>query len=340
MSPSYDRDATVHYTFRVISQQNMRDQHMWISVFMCPQHSTFTRVQRLSCGLAIILSSMFANIMYYEVSSSAYDEIIFDEFTLHLDHVAIGIQSAFVVVPVNELIVLIFRTVAVEEGAFIVHYGGTQGKDNIKVGDDAGYNHMTDDTDSDGILSSDSSTYSKGYIHKNVLRLKRTRFTSRNANTSANATTENVSSSNIISKNGDRNINQNRNIHRNQISASNADTLSNTVSSVGSWTRRSNLCPYITRWFTLPSWWVYIAWTLTVITCLVSSFFVVVYGLANPHFKNVAWILSFVMSSSGDVCVIQPVKIAVVVIVMTLLLNRPVTPTFEARKLENLGKYI
>ena len=96
------------YTFRVTSLQNMRDQHMWVSIFMCPQHSTFTRVERLSCGMAIILSSMFANIMYYEVSSSAYDEIIFDEFTIHLDHVAISIESAFVVVPVNALIVLIF----------------------------------------------------------------------------------------------------------------------------------------------------------------------------------------------------------------------------------------
>jgi len=339
---------------------------------------------------------MFANIMFYNVTSPTYDEIIYEELEISLEAFIIGIESAIIIVPINGLIMLIFRNVVnVEEGAFVVHYGGEHGNDNIDVRDDIDNTKVcganTDDTDSDcmsvnnkvyvaktadndweGLSSSDSdasSTHAEGYIITKVLhRLTRTRLTSRkNTITSGNAIAASRSSSkNNKRSNSNRSNNRKRNTNRNsnRISVSDNYNYRNKVSFSRNKSSKINISgdhkiihsssnisiknmdwlyhPFagISKWFALPWWCVYIAWTLTVITCLVSSFFVIVYGLSNTHYKNVAWTLSFFLSTSGDVCVIQPFRVAIVVMITILFLNRPVKPTIEAKKLDNLGKYM
>jgi len=76
------------------------------------------------------------------------------------------------------------------------------------------------------------------------------------------------------------------------------------------------------------------------LTSLGSSFLIMAYGFSNPHYKNVAWTVSFLLSISGDIFVIQPFKVAALVMIATSLLNHPVKPSFESSQLENLGKYI
>ena len=335
------------YTFRVMSLQCIRDQHMWISIFLCPKHSTFTRVQRLSCGFAIVLSSMFANIMFYKARSAAHDQLLFDEFSITLGTLVIGIESAIIIIPINGLILLIFRYVAVEEEDFVVHYGGNHDDENSAIRGDTDSEQMhdakTEGNDSNDMSSGESSsgtnTHSKGKIRKSILVLARMRLASRTFKASGDASAVNRSSSNSNSSSKrNRNRITKRNRNRNSIRIKNK--ISNTSISIASITSRDRPISNDADWCTLPWWWVYIGWTMTVITCLVSSFFVIVYGLSNTHYKNVAWTLSFFLSTSGDVCVIQPIKVTLFVVILTLLLNRPVTPTFEARNLENLGTYI
>ena len=219
----------VTYSLRVISQQSIRDHHMWVSIFTCPHHSIFTRVQRLSCGFAFVLLSMLANIMFYKVRSPARDILIFSELTINLDTVVIGIQSAIIVFPINGLIILIFRKVGMNTGAFCVHYGGDS-------------NIPTDCSDSSDMFT--------------------------------------------------------------------------------------------------PTWWFdWVGWTLTIIICFVSSFFVIAYGLSNTHYKNVAWAFSFFMSASGNVLFIQPIKVAAWIMIAIFIFNSPVKPSFEVTQLDNLGKH-
>jgi len=218
------------YSLRVISQQSMRDQHMWVSIFTCPHHSIFTRVQRLSCGFAFVLLSMLANIMFYKARSPTHDILIFNELTINLDAVVKGIESALIVFPINGLIILIFRKVGMNKGAFCVHYGG------------------------DTTLTTDCSDSSDMFT---------------------------------------------------------------------------------------PTWWFdWVGWTLTIMVCLVSSFFVIAYGLSNTHYKNVAWMFSFFMSASGNICVIQPIKVAMWIMIAIFIFNSPVKPSFEVTQLDNLGKHM
>ncbi|XP_061173587.1 uncharacterized protein LOC133182755 [Saccostrea echinata] len=57
------------------TQLNITDHHLWLSLLFRPRKSRFTRVQRLSCVLALLFLSMISNAMYYK---SAEEEATYD----------------------------------------------------------------------------------------------------------------------------------------------------------------------------------------------------------------------------------------------------------------------
>lgn len=95
------------------TRKNLLDGHLWLSVFTRPPKSTFTRVQRLSCCLSLMLSTMLANLMFYKAgpddNSTASQSIHIGPFIFSVKQIMIGVQSSFVVLPVNMIIVSIFR---------------------------------------------------------------------------------------------------------------------------------------------------------------------------------------------------------------------------------------
>ena len=324
------------YAFRVISQQSMRDQHVWVSIFTCPQHSTFTRVQRLTCGFAIVMSTMLANIMFYKVKSPAHDALIFSELTINLGALVKSAESALIVMPINGLIMLMFRKLSViTKGAYVVRYGGDLSNSPYKVysghenaddqdatddetisDDETQSDTITENSDSESTLSSTSNDTSstEDDLDNEQVDWEYTRKRPLNSNVNANAAADNSPSSSSNSN-----------------TRSNSSGISNSSGSVGE--AKTNACA-------LPWWFILFAWTLPILTCLVSSFFVIAYGLSNTHYKNVAWACAFFMSVLGNVCVIQPIKVAAFVFILTSVLDHSVKPTFQATTLDNLGKYV
>ena len=92
--------------------------------------------------------------------------------------------------------------------------------------------------------------------------------------------------------------------------------------------------------FILPWWCIYIAWALTLSTCLMSSYVVLVYGLTFGFNKSVAWLTSFVTAATNNAAVFQPLKVAVVVIIVTLLLKKPVGPVADITRQVNIGRLL
>eukprot|EP00058_Branchiostoma_floridae_P016495 XP_002601983.1 hypothetical protein BRAFLDRAFT_98933 [Branchiostoma floridae] len=97
------------------SSRDMNDGHLWFSVAGRPARSPFTRVQRLSCCLTLLYSTMLTNIMFFgrgddfdppEPLRIAGLEI---DPPISLPQLMIGIQSAVIILPVNLLIVFLFR---------------------------------------------------------------------------------------------------------------------------------------------------------------------------------------------------------------------------------------
>lgn len=99
--------------FSTEARKNLTDNHLWFSVLARPPKSTFTRVQRLSCCLSVILTTMVANAMFYQVGdeSSSGTSIHVGPFSFSIKQISIGITSSMVVLPVNILVVTIFRKI-------------------------------------------------------------------------------------------------------------------------------------------------------------------------------------------------------------------------------------
>ncbi|CAD5121089.1 DgyrCDS9629 [Dimorphilus gyrociliatus] len=92
-------------------RRKLTDDHLWISVLSRPTRSVFNRLQRASCCLSLITTSMLASAMFYRTTKdeSADSVIKFGPLKFSLQQLWIGAMSGLVVVPVNLLIVTIFR---------------------------------------------------------------------------------------------------------------------------------------------------------------------------------------------------------------------------------------
>ena len=47
-------------------KKKFTDSHLWFSVFARPSKSSFTRIQRLSCCMSLLFTTMIANAMFYQ----------------------------------------------------------------------------------------------------------------------------------------------------------------------------------------------------------------------------------------------------------------------------------
>lgn len=91
--------------FLIDLSHKLRKNHMWFSVFTDIVPKPFNRLQRLSCCLAMLLSSLVCNIMFFnlninEQSGSREGRII--------RSMMIGIESVFITIPVQILITFFF----------------------------------------------------------------------------------------------------------------------------------------------------------------------------------------------------------------------------------------
>ncbi|XP_022803339.1 polycystic kidney disease protein 1-like 2 [Stylophora pistillata] len=90
-------------------RRGLTEWHIWVSVAAKLKQSRFTRVQRLSCCLSVLLTSMFANAMFYKLGGKYEQPIQVGPLKMSGRQVVTGIESALAVAPVNIIIVLLFQ---------------------------------------------------------------------------------------------------------------------------------------------------------------------------------------------------------------------------------------
>lgn len=91
--------------------KKLGESHLWISLFSRPPQNPFTRCQRLSCCLSIIFAAMVTNAMFYRFGIESKDTIHIGSFKISWTEIKIGMQSALIAIPVNILLVLIFKNI-------------------------------------------------------------------------------------------------------------------------------------------------------------------------------------------------------------------------------------
>ncbi|XP_062602879.1 uncharacterized protein LOC134264616, partial [Saccostrea cucullata] len=65
---SKDDITSFNTLFSEHTQSNITEQHLWLSMFIRPKRSVFTRVQRLSCLLSLLFLTMITNAMFFRSS--------------------------------------------------------------------------------------------------------------------------------------------------------------------------------------------------------------------------------------------------------------------------------
>ncbi|XP_071122899.1 uncharacterized protein [Mytilus edulis] len=87
--------------------------------------------------------------------------------------------------------------------------------------------------------------------------------------------------------------------------------------------KKDNEIVAVKRWM-FPWWVIYIAWTTTILTSLVSSYFVMLYGLKYGYYESLNWLVSFLTAFFDDVFLMEPISVVFFAMLFTFILKREV----------------
>ncbi|XP_078670977.1 polycystin-1-like protein 2 isoform X2 [Branchiostoma floridae x Branchiostoma belcheri] len=280
--------------------KNFRDGHLWYSVLGRPATSPFTRVQRASCCLSLLLCSMVVNIMFFGRGDSFQRPSPISvlgfaiQIPINWEQVIIGIESALIVFPVNLAIVQIFR---------YCRQRGTRVKPATPA---AAYGKVYQ------TQHHDAANFVKDFtpIRPATSRPHGSRRRSEFADSGYDDHVTDASSS------------QGRqSLARVGSSRGGSRTRDDNGSSVfdmpvGQQTKKKKKC-------LLPWWCVYFGWFLLMSTCSLSAFFTMLYGFEYGREKAEAWIFTFLTSFIFDLLITQPLKIFLLAFFFALIIKKP-----------------
>jgi len=66
--------TSLKYNLQKNAKHNINDAHVWLSIFNKPIQSSFTRLDRVTCGFVLLYLSMLLNIVYYGAMSESEEE--------------------------------------------------------------------------------------------------------------------------------------------------------------------------------------------------------------------------------------------------------------------------
>ena len=95
-------------------KKKLSDDHLWFSIFSRPVRSNFSRLQRLSCCISLLFCTMISNAMFYRQEVEATQNkssvlIKLGPIQFTLTQLWISFISTLVVLPINLIIVTLFR---------------------------------------------------------------------------------------------------------------------------------------------------------------------------------------------------------------------------------------
>ena len=106
---SSQETKTFKYSLNSKGSKSFSEGHLWLSVVTKPPWSKFTRVQRATCCLSLLMSAMLANALFYRTDKVADPTIQIGPLKFSWRQIVVGIESALIVTPVNLLIMALFK---------------------------------------------------------------------------------------------------------------------------------------------------------------------------------------------------------------------------------------
>ncbi|TKS70244.1 Polycystic kidney disease protein 1-like 2 PC1-like 2 protein [Collichthys lucidus] len=99
--------------FQTRTSTGFRDEHIWVSIVDPPSRSPFTRAQRVSCCMSLLLCTMAINIAFWNIPVDEESPVLFSFGSLEItwQEIMVGVESGLLMFPINILIITIFRSI-------------------------------------------------------------------------------------------------------------------------------------------------------------------------------------------------------------------------------------
>ncbi|XP_065681247.1 uncharacterized protein LOC101237406 [Hydra vulgaris] len=108
---SLDEQKNFTYVFTSKAEQNLFDEHLWFSIFARLPKSTFTRCQRLSVAVSLIMTSMMVSAMYYtRVNQEKPEDENKSTFSLTKTQIFVVFLSTCIKMPIHLVLLKFFRS--------------------------------------------------------------------------------------------------------------------------------------------------------------------------------------------------------------------------------------
>lgn len=145
--PVLDKEnAGFESVFSQETRTNLTDNHLWLSIVVRPQRSLFTRVQRLSCLMSLLMLTMITNAMFFKSDDEetvTADTVRIGAFRLSLRTAYISVVGVIITVPPLLFITHLFKNARVKRKVSKNSVSGDIGRrfDEIEVIEEAKLPH-------------------------------------------------------------------------------------------------------------------------------------------------------------------------------------------------------
>ncbi|XP_077025289.1 polycystin family receptor for egg jelly [Tamandua tetradactyla] len=281
-----DEPLTRKDFFFIDAINRLGKSHMWFSIFASVVSKPFNRLQRLSCCLALLLSSLLCNIMFFNLNQQEETEF---NGAHYIRSMVIGIESALITVPVQLIVSFLF--IYSQKKPPQVNLDEVSPKEYPLMAEQNVYweehlekwyaHEITQEH------ASEAENFSSGKKKLGLPKASvKVTFKTQSKLKKVPQTTRTVTDSNNSNRGDTRDM------------PSEAFPF-----------QQKPEPPEEKPMILLPWWCVYIAWFLVFAISSVSSFFIVFYGLTYGYGKSLEWLFASFCSFSQSIFLLQPLKI-------------------------------
>ncbi|XP_007953840.1 polycystic kidney disease and receptor for egg jelly-related protein [Orycteropus afer afer] len=284
-------DAPLNRTdfFLISTTYELGKSHMWFSVFASVIAKPVSRLQKLSCCLTVLLSSLLCNIMFFNANRKGDTD---SKRLYYIRLMMIGIESALITVPVQLLLSFLFTysqkkpiQMHLEEVAPRKHHPVMSEESGFW--DERLRKWYAYETTKPHTREADKLTSTSNPEHPKASR--QTTFKTQHKLEEAEAKAPQTRSSRTNSNNNNNNVRYDQ------------DVLPEEPPPQQKSKPKARIL--------LPQWCVYVAWFLVFAICSISSFFIVFYGLTYGYDLSRRWLFTSFCSFFQSVFLVQTFKI-------------------------------
>ncbi|XP_048463759.1 polycystic kidney disease and receptor for egg jelly-related protein-like [Rhincodon typus] len=324
--------------FFIETSSKIEREHLWFSVFAYDVDQTFTRIQRLSCCLTVLLSSLLLSLMLFQKREV---EHYLQKLVRSL---VIGMESALVMVPVEMLISTLFMLAQKKDTSLTVtgeggeHESDQQFDNSLPVNPDPNPNNFRerlkkwyerDEEASEAEESPKEMAELSDDNHYDLLSyvagidnvqgpLAKERDNCTIPESEANRITREETTGKVTRKKKVRLIKPKRLGHSHQKKATPHKKARGQSAKPA-----RNIGPRSKSSITLSKCLLYLAWCLVCLISAVSAVFIVLYGLSYGVATSWLWLMASVVSFVQGVFFLQPLKIMAFAALFALRRRRP-----------------